>query len=221
MSNFITCGQWPLRRIIGALLVVISLILAPDAFAETLATGNGIFMLGHLSGICIWGYILFLLLRAPDEPKTWKGVPHSWLAVLLYFAVIFLMGSSSYGKLLDARQNSTAEYGNSLASKVQLADECIARKIAAKTDMTNAAEECMSAAGISAEEQRMMMIETINMGDGMSIPARVEWCKKFLPYSWKDPSTLDTACNYAATHWKEAKEELLRQLNSDPSPVSK
>jgi len=220
MSNFITCGQWPIRRIIGALLVVISLALAPDAFAEAVATGNGIYMIGHILGIGIWGYILFLLLQAPDEPKTWKSVPHSWLAVLLYFAVVFLMGSSSYGKLLDARQNSTAEYGNSLASKAQLADECVARKIAAKMDMTNAAEECMSAAGISAEEQRMMMTETINMGDRMSIPEREEWCKKFLSYSWKDPSTLDTACNYAATHWKEAKEELLRQLNGGPSAVS-
>lgn len=220
MSNFITYDRWPLRRIIGAILVVASLFISPSAFAQAIASGNGMFMLGHLLGIIIWGNIIFRLLKAPDESKTWKGIPHSWLAVMLYFIIIFLMASSSLGKLTDSKLSDgdalLKQEKEQMLIKAQKGDECIARKIAAQEDMTTAADECMQEAGMTIEDQRQLMINTISMGDNMTIPERIEWCKNFLPYVWEDPSTLDEACDYTANNWQEAKTYLLEQLNDPP-----
>lgn len=161
-------------------------------------------MLGYFIGVCVWGYILFRLLKAPDEPKTWKGIPHSLLAILLYFLLVVIVS------------NSTSSSYSPEISKRQQADDCIARKMAAKEDMTTAADECMQEVGMTFEDQRQLMIDTISMGDNMTVPERIEWCKNFLPYFWEDTSTLDTACEYTANNWQEAKAHILEQLQDPP-----
>ncbi|GEM_PF-5850834 len=206
MPNFLTYNKWPLRRIIGAVLTAITAFLQGPVFAGLLRSQSP-GMLGYFFGLAIWGYILFRLLRAPDEQKTWKGIPHAFFAILLYFLLVAVIGGSSGGY-----EPMPTPY----EIKAQKADECIARRIAAKEDMSIAADECMQEAGMTLEDQRQMMLNTIEMGDDMSVPERVEWCKDFLPYFWEDPSTLDTACVYAANNWKEAKSVLLQGLNDPP-----
>lgn len=205
MSNFLTYNKWPLRRIIGALLAVISIFLQAPIFAEIISSRSGS-LLGYLIGIAIWGYILFRLLKAPDESKTWKGIPHSWFAILLYMLLVIVVSVSTGTHPIEL-------------SKAQQADACITRKIEAKENMANAAEDCMKEAGMTAEDQRLLMINTISMGDTMTIPERIEWCKNFLPHVWEDPSTLKEACDYTANNWQEAKKYLLEQLNDPPYAV--
>lgn len=206
MANFITCNQWPPRRIIGVILLLISLAVSPQSFAETIAydtTGGGV--VGFTLGTLVWGYILFRLLRAPDEAKTWKGIPHAAIAIALYFFIIFMMAASHYGKI--------PALPSSMDSRAQNADDCIRRKMDANEDMTTAAQDCMREVGMTEEEQKELFVRTLDMADEMTIKERTEWCKDFLPYFWDDPSTLDAACIYAAENWSEAKAKLLEGMD--------
>lgn len=205
MSNFLTYNKWPIRRIIGAVLAVVSIILQAPVYGEIINNRPSA-MLGYFLAAGIWGYILFRLLKAPDEPNTWKGIPHSVFAILLYFFLIVIASNS----ISNGSTHAPA------ISNRQQADDCITRKIAANEDMTTAAGDCMQEAGMTFEDQRQLMIDTMSMGDNMTIAERIEWCKDFLPHVWEDPATLDEACDYTANNWQEAKTYLLEQLNDPP-----
>lgn len=191
MSNFVTCSKWPPRRIIGAFLTVIG-VLSQGSIIKEMGPSLGVSI-----AILIWGYILFLLLQAPDEPKRWRGIPHSLLAVLLYSFLVML---ASMGK-------NTPE-----PSKLQRADECVARKIAAHDDMTTAAQDCMREAGMTEDEMKGNNLNTLDRIDRMSISERVQWCKESYGSIVKDSSTLDTGCTHIANNWQQVKVDFLKQM---------
>ena len=87
MSNFLTCNKWPLRRIIGAVLAPIVIFLQVSQWSEVSRAGSPGRTTGTLIGFVLWWYILYLLLRAPDEPRKWFGVPR-WVFGVVFFAVL-------------------------------------------------------------------------------------------------------------------------------------
>lgn len=94
MANFLTSKKWPLRRIIGAILAPIVVFIQAAVWPQVVGDGSLGRLLGALIGNTVWWYILYLLLRDPDEPKRWHGIP-SWLIGILFFAsLVWLLGLS-------------------------------------------------------------------------------------------------------------------------------
>ncbi len=214
MPNFITSKKWPARRIIGAVLAVIVLFYQADQWATLALVPDTTDMVlkgmqvgkftGFLTGSVIWWYILYRLLRDPDEPKTWHGIPHAILGIL-FFAFLSVVLSVFIGEA-----NAPLE-SQSNAAKL---DACIARKFSDGVPGDVATRECLAETGMTDEEKKALVMQTIQMADEMSVSERIAWCKQYLPHFWdNDPSLLDAGCNYVANNWQEMRLKLITELN--------
>ncbi len=213
MPNFITSNKWPARRIIGVILAVFvlsyqadqwaTLALVPDTTDMALkGMGVGKFT-GFLTGFVIWWYILYRLLRDPDEPKIWHGIPRAILGIL-FFAFLSIVLSVFIGE-------ANAPFESQ--SKTAKADACIARKLSDGVLGDVATRECLAETGMTDEEKKALVMQTIQMADEMSTSERIEWCKQYLPHFWEDKSLLDEGCTYLANNWQEMRLKLVTELN--------